>query len=104
MSASAATCPNCRHPLEEGEADSAGWCAACRRAVVRRSTWIAHGAAIFGALLLLWLIVSRVQPAQRFALLWLILLAGLYLVLFRLVRRVAFELIRGRGVPSPRED
>ena len=103
MTASAA-CPNCRRPLREGEADNAGWCGTCRRTVVRRATWAAHGVAVLAAFLTLWLIVSGIRPGQRSALIWLILLAGLYFVLFRLVRRVAFELIRGRGVPPPREE
>lgn len=97
-------CPNCRRPLREGEADNAGWCGTCRRTVVRRSTWSAHVVASLAAILALWLIVSTVRPAERTALIWLILLAGLYFVLFRLARRVAFELIRGRGVPPPREE
>ena len=48
-------------------------------------------------------IVLLVSPTLRIpVVVWVVVAGAIYFVTFRVVRRVAFEVIRGRGVPPPR--
>lgn len=96
-------CANCGREHPATEMDPAGWCAGCRREVVRRATIAAHGMAALAALLTLAWVVMLVQP-ERFVVVWMLLVGLVYFVLYKLVRRVAFEVIRGRGVTPPDSD
>jgi hypothetical protein len=95
-----ARCENCGRPAASA-LDAAGWCARCRAVVVRRATIFARIAAALVVLLGGWLLLAVVHPGARSLILWLILLGALCLLVYRLVRRVAFELVRSRGVPPP---
>jgi hypothetical protein len=96
-----ARCENCGRPAARSGLDDAGWCERCRAAVIRRATIYARGAAALLFLLGGWLLVAFVHPGARSLILWLILLCALCLLVYRLVRRVAFELVRSSGVPPP---
>jgi hypothetical protein len=41
--------------------------------------------------------------STRFLAAWMAILAMAYILVSRIVRRVAFEIIRARGVPAPEE-
>ena len=71
--------------------------------MVRRATRIARLAAVLAALALLVWIGTVIGPAPRFVVLWGVLLVAVYYFVFKLTQRVAFEIIRGRGVPPPEE-
>lgn len=99
-----AACANCRRDVPASSLDPSGWCAACRREVVRRATVVAHVVGGLGGLLAgLW-VVMVVKPGPRFVLIWLILVAAIYFILYKLARRVSFEVVRSRGVRPPDED
>ncbi len=95
-------CGNCGRTGPAAKLDAEGWCAACREQVVRRATWWARGAAVAAALLAGWWVAAVLTP-QRLLIGWLVLVGVVYFFVYSLVRRVAFELIRSRGVPSAEE-
>lgn len=91
-------CENCgvEHPAVD--LDPGGWCAECRAIVVRRATLIARLLAILGSLLVgLW-VATVIEPGSRFALGWVLIVVAVYYLLYKLARRVSFEVIRSRGV------
>lgn len=99
-----AVCRNCgRPPGEEEHLDAAGWCPRCRREVVRRATsraWAGTALiAVVAAVGVVWLDLLE----GRFVMFWLALAAGLLFLVFKIARRVAFEVVRARGVPPPEE-
>lgn len=97
-------CGNCRREREAGDLDALGWCSDCRHEVVRRATLVAHLLGGLGAVVVgLW-VVTVIQPGARFMLVWVVLVGLTYFVLYKLARRVAFEVIRSRGVPPPEEE
>ena len=90
-------CQNCGELNLDTDLDKGGWCQKCRALVVKRS---AIAARIVAALVLaaaaFW--VFSAQNLSRFLILWLVLLLGLYALAYKITQRVAFELIRDRGV------
>ena len=99
-----ATCANCGREWPAASFDPAGWCAQCRREVVRRATVIAHALAGVAAVIAgLW-VIAMVRPGPRFVVVWLVLVGLVYFVLYKLARRVAFEVIRSRGVRPPESE
>lgn len=99
-----ARCANCGREVPAVDLDPGGWCATCRAEVVRRATLIARIIGGLGALMVgLWVVVV-VLPGARLLLIWLLLVAAVYFLLYKLARRVSFEVIRSRGVPPPEED
>jgi hypothetical protein len=95
-------CANCGRKVPPGELDAAGWCKACRAEVVHRASLYARGAALFVSLMVAAWIAVVVGPSSRFLVGWMALVAATYLVTARLVRRIAFEIIRNRGVAPPK--
>ena len=103
-SAETGRCVNCQRERPAADLDALSWCAACRREVVRRATLVAHLLGGLGGVAVgLW-IVMVVQPGPRFMLAWLVLVGFTYFILYKLARRVSFEVIRSRGVPVPEEE
>lgn len=98
-----AACRNCRRPEPAGRLDQYGWCPACRAVVIRRATVVAHASAVVVSLLLAAAVLAYADPAPRFLMPWLLLVGVVHFLLFRVVRRVAFAVIRGRGVPPPED-
>ena len=102
MSAADATspCRNCGRMYPPGEL-TGGWCAECRAEVVRRATLPARvSAAVFAALLVA-LLVWLGGFESRFLVLWLALSALATFAAYKVARRVAFEVVRARGVTPP---
>jgi hypothetical protein len=94
-------CRNCGRSYPADRLDRHRWCERCRAEVVRRATVVARVTALGGSLLLMIWILATVGTAPRFLVGWLALVAATYFFLYTLTRRVAFEVIRGRGVPPP---
>jgi hypothetical protein len=97
-------CRNCGRTRPADRLDRHRWCDGCRAAVVKRATVVARFTALGGSLLLMIWILATVGTAPRFLVGWLALVAATYFFLYTLTRRVAFEVIRGRGVPPPEEE
>ena len=94
-------CRNCARTYPGDRLDRQRWCDACRAIVVRRATVVGRVAGLLGALGLMTWIFTSFGTAPRFLVGWLALVAAAYFFLYTLVRRVAFEVIRGRGVKPP---
>lgn len=92
-------CRNCGRDTPEQSLDDKRWCESCRSEVVRRATRWGRGVALLSALLLGIWIAYGIGPSERFLIVWMVLVAATYVFVSKLVRRVAFEIIRGRGVP-----
>jgi hypothetical protein len=93
-----AECRNCGRERPSDELDRLRWCNSCRHVVIRRSSrWARLAALLATAALGAW-IVLVVQPT-RIVVVWMALLAATYLVVSRFGQRIAFEIIRARGVP-----
>lgn len=97
-----APCRSCGRSAAAEELDAGGWCPGCRRTVIRRATVTGWVIALLGSGGLAYLLFVVLQLGQRFLMAWLLLLAAVYYILYKLTRRVAFELFRARGV-SPEE-
>jgi hypothetical protein len=92
-------CRNCGQIHPGDRLDRHRWCDACRTLVVARATVVGRIVGIVGALLLMIWIVATIGTSPRFLIAWVALVAATYYFLYTLARRVAFEVIRGRGVP-----
>lgn len=79
--------------------DNRHWCESCRRQVIRRAMLWGHGIALSTTLLLGAWIVFNISPERTPVVIWLVLLAMTYFFILKFVRRIAFEIVRGRGVP-----
>lgn len=102
MSASPAgtSCRRCGRAVEGEPLDAGGWCGHCRAEVVRRATRVARLGAIVLTLGFAFLLFSLFRPSPRFLIGWLVLVALVHFVLFTLIRRVAFEVIRTRSAAA----
>jgi hypothetical protein len=97
-------CANCRRLFPAAELDQSRWCPDCRAIVVRRATIVGRlSGIIFATALGIW-IFSVVGAGSRFLMAYVIMIAAAYFFLFKLTQRVAFEVIRSRGVPPPKTD
>jgi DNA-directed RNA polymerase subunit RPC12/RpoP len=96
-------CRNCGRPYPGGQLDRRMWCPDCRRIVIRRATLVGRIVGLLTALGLAAWIFSMVGPSPRFLMAYLVMIVAAYFFLYKLSQRVAFEIIRGRGVPLPPE-
>jgi hypothetical protein len=96
-----AICGNCRHLRPAGTLDAFGWCEKCRGVVIRRARLAARMVAALGLGIAAYWVFAAVDPSPRFLIFWLVLLLAVYTVLYKVVQRVAFEMVRSRGVPPP---
>jgi DNA-directed RNA polymerase subunit RPC12/RpoP len=94
-------CQNCGREFPGSKLDRRLWCQECRRVVVRRATWVGQTVGVVAALSLGAYVFSVVGSSPRFMMAYLIMIAAAYFFLYKLTQRVAFEIIRGRGVPPP---
>lgn len=99
-----ATCRNCGRERPADRLDRLRWCDRCRREVIRRATTVARITAVLGTLLLMVWVLTAIGPTPRFLIGWLVLIAAVYFFLYKLTQRVAFEVIRARGVSPPPEN
>lgn len=96
-----ASCPNCGRIYPADELDARGWCTPCRSVVVAKARVVAIAVGVGLALVVSALVATFVGPSPRFLIGWVVLVAAVYYIAFKLTQRVAFEIIRGRGVPPP---
>jgi hypothetical protein len=92
------SCRNCGRETREGRLDAQRWCNRCRDIVKRRASRWARVVAVLTTVLVGMAIASAVGPVPRLLVLWALLLVAVYAFVFVLGRRVAFEIIRARGV------
>jgi hypothetical protein len=97
-------CPNCGRTRVGETPDPAGWCAACRGEVVRRATRMARVAAVLAAALAALVLGWTGAFSSLFMVGWLALAALVVYGVFKVARRVAFDVVRSRGVTPPPED
>jgi DNA-directed RNA polymerase subunit RPC12/RpoP len=99
-------CRNCGREFPGTKLDRRLWCPDCRREVIRRATRVARLVGLLTALLLAFWIVTLVGSSPRFLVAYVVMVIAAYLFLYKMTQRVAFEVIRARGVPppEPRED
>jgi hypothetical protein len=62
--------------------------------------WGRGVALVLTLVLVVWIGVT-IAPTTRFLVAWIAIVVATYFVIFRIARRVAFEVIRARGVSSP---
>ena len=93
-------CAVCGTEAEEGALDDAGWCAACRETLVRRSgRWALLPAAVV-ALLYAWLVVWVKLMQSPLMIFWVALGLVLAFVAYKVGRRVAFDVLRDRATDA----
>jgi uncharacterized membrane protein len=96
-----AACVNCRRGGDDAKLDTGGWCAACRAETVRRAELPARLATGVAGLLIVWLLFHFGALTSRFVVLWIALGVLIGFGAYKVARRVAFDLIRDKGV-TPR--
>jgi DNA-directed RNA polymerase subunit RPC12/RpoP len=96
-------CSNCQRPFPGNQLDRRMWCPDCRKVVIRRATLVAQAVGLLTALSLALWIYILLGPSPRFLVAYAIMVVAAYFFLFKLTQRVAFEIIRARGVPPPPE-
>lgn len=93
-------CRNCERLYPDEELDRLLWCPSCRQVVIRRANLWARGAGLLAGLATAAWVVLGIGPSARFPfVLWLVLIVAVYYFTMKIIRRVAFEVIRSRGVP-----
>ena len=90
-------CARCGKRTRNETPDPAGWCAACRRALIARSARLAWIPAIVVALLYLALLLWSGLLESPMMAFWLALGAVLAFVAFKVGHRVFFDVLRGRA-------
>jgi hypothetical protein len=94
-------CRNCGREHADDRLDRHRWCTACRAEVVRRATRVGRLVGFVSAFLLMLWVFFAISASPRFLMAWLALVVATYFFVYKLTQRVAFEVIRGRGVPPP---
>lgn len=97
-----AACRRCGGEIAAGRADDDdGVCAECRAEVVRRATPVAFAAGVLAALLYLAVLGwTGALATTNFVVFWLALGALFAYGTYKVVRRIAFDVIRTRAVRS----
>jgi DNA-directed RNA polymerase subunit RPC12/RpoP len=96
-------CRNCGREFPGAQLDRRMWCGDCRRVVIRRATYAGQAVGLLTAIVLAIWIFSLVGSSPRFLMAYLVMVVAAYFFLYKLTQRVAFEIIRSRGVPPPPE-
>jgi hypothetical protein len=89
-------CRRCGRHTRGEKADDAGWCAACRAWLIRASSsraWVPAGVVAVGYLWLLWWSGLLATPLTA---VWLAIGGVFVFVVYKVARRVFFDLLRGR--------
>lgn len=92
-------CSGCGGPDPERVAGDVRACPRCRAEIAARASRWAWAAVVVVAPFLGILLARWGLMEHRFFILWLILAAGVLFLLFRVARRVSFELIHSRRFP-----
>ncbi len=90
-------CRKCRARVQGQKADDAGWCEACRQALIHSSTRRAWLPAAVVAALYLWLLAWSGLLESPLMAVWVALGALFTFVAYKVARRVWFDLLRGRS-------
>ena len=90
-------CARCSKRVQGEKPDDARWCAACRRALIERSSRLAWIPAVIVAALYLWLLAWSGLLESPMMAFWLVLGAVLGFVAYKVGRRVFFDVLRGRA-------
>ncbi len=97
-------CSNCGRLYPADELDRQRWCKSCRAIVVRRATYWAVGAGLVAAAVTLAWVIQGIGRSPTFPLvLWMVMIVAVFYFVYKIVRRVGFEIIRSRGVPPAEE-
>ena len=94
-----APCAYCGGARDPADLDPRGRCPECRRRLIRRADGVAIGVAIVGTAAAGWLLFGPLGLGDRLLVAWLAVLAGLYFLLHRVVRRMAFAALSARAAP-----
>lgn len=92
-------CRNCGKPIEKEDSERSRLCRSCRGEVIRRATLWSRIAGVIVATVLAFYVFGVVQPGERFLIGWVALVVLSYFGVAKLTRRIAYDLIRSRGVP-----
>jgi F0F1-type ATP synthase assembly protein I len=95
------TCRQCADEVAGETADRRGWCKACRRKVVRRAGGLAVIPAVLVAAGYYWLIDRYDLFKSNFLMIWIALGVAIGYVVFKIARRVLFDVIRARTARRP---
>lgn len=95
-------CRNCERGFPPSKLDRRMWCPDCRASVIHRASAVARLIAVLVALALTAWIYYLVGSAPRFLIVYAVMVIASYFFIYKLTQRVAFEVIRARGVPPPR--
>lgn len=90
-------CTKCGKHFRGQKADDAGWCEGCRKQLIRDSTRQAYLPAVVAAAAFLWLLWWSGLLESPLMAFWLALGAVLTFVVYKVARRVLFDLLRGRA-------
>ena len=94
-------CRNCGRVFPVSKLDRRMWCPDCRGEVIRRARLFARIAAISFSGGLAIYIFTQIGTSPRFMTAYLIMVAAAYFLTLKLTQRLAFDLIREKGVPPP---
>jgi DNA-directed RNA polymerase subunit RPC12/RpoP len=95
------TCRQCGEEVKDETADRRGWCKACRRKVVRRAGGFAVVPAVLLAAAYFWMIDYFDLFKSNFLMIWIALGVAIGYVVFKIARRVLFDVIRARTARRP---
>lgn len=91
-------CANCHRAYPASKLDRRMWCPDCRGIVIRKAALIARIVSFVSALALTGWVVYLVGSAPRFLIIYAVMVVAAYFFVYKLTQRVAFEIIRSRGV------
>jgi len=94
-------CRRCGRRVRGEKPDDAGWCEACRTQLIRRSTRQAWVPALVVAAAYLWLLWWSGLLATPLTAAWLAVGAVFVFVVYKVARRVFFDVLRGRSNVDP---
>jgi hypothetical protein len=89
-------CSKCGRHVRGEKADAVGWCESCRKELIRQSTQRAYLPAAVVAAAYLWLLWWSGLLETPLAAVWLAVGALFTFVVYKVARRVFFDLLRGR--------
>ena len=94
-------CRQCGDEVKGETADRRGWCKACRRSVVRRAGGLAVVPAVLLAAGYIYLLDYFDLFKSNFLMIWIALGVAIGYVVFKIARRVLFDVIRARTARRP---
>jgi hypothetical protein len=90
-------CRKCKQHIANESPDNAGWCRACRRALVKRSNLGAIPAALLVAVAYAWVLSYFGLLGSSFMIVFIAIGVVLAWVAFKVARRVLFDVLRNHA-------